>query len=135
MAIVAIAWSLKAWFALHSVIGGAAAELFQAATGEATWDRGIAEVFSALLAAIRRCVSASISSLSMWSSSFSAAGSWFQLASRSSLRAAILRRIIRLDRSWRTSRRETDDSGPPLSPAVAQGGSVSDDSRPPDMPV
>ena len=40
--------------AIDGAIGGAAGDLFQTATDEATWDRGIAEAFSALLAAIAR---------------------------------------------------------------------------------
>ena len=40
--------------AIDGAIGGAAGELFQTATDEATWDRGIAEAFSAMLAAIAR---------------------------------------------------------------------------------
>jgi hypothetical protein len=40
--------------AIDGAIGGAAGDLFQTATDEATWDRGIAEAFSAMLAAIAR---------------------------------------------------------------------------------
>jgi hypothetical protein len=40
--------------AIDGALGGAAGELFQTATDEATWDRGIAEAFSAMLAAIAR---------------------------------------------------------------------------------
>ena len=39
---------------IDSALGGAAGELFQTATDEATWDRGVAEAFAAMLAAIAR---------------------------------------------------------------------------------
>jgi hypothetical protein len=38
----------------EAAIGGAAGDLFQTATDEATWDRGISEMFAVLLAAIAR---------------------------------------------------------------------------------
>jgi hypothetical protein len=39
---------------IDGALGGASGELFQTATDEATWDRGIAEAFAAMLAAIAR---------------------------------------------------------------------------------
>jgi hypothetical protein len=39
---------------IDSALGGASGELFQTATDEATWDRGVAEAFAAMLAAIAR---------------------------------------------------------------------------------
>jgi hypothetical protein len=39
---------------IDGALGGASGELFQTATDEATWDRGVAEAFAAMLAAIAR---------------------------------------------------------------------------------